>query len=73
VLVDGPAELRRRRLMDTRGLSREEADRLIAAQMPAELKRARSDFVIPNDGTTAELERRARAVWEAILEVCGEG
>src|SRR2546427_9300122 len=49
-----------------RGLSNEEADRMIAAQMPAERKRPRSQFVIDNDGSLAELERRARVVFEEL-------
>jgi dephospho-CoA kinase len=66
VLVDAPAAVRRERLMAQRGFSAEDADRLIAAQVPATLKRARSSFVIDNDGDEAALERRARKVWEAI-------
>lgn len=66
VLVDAPAAVRRERLMAQRGFSAEEADRLIAAQVPAALKRARSSFVIDNDGDEAALERRARKVWDAI-------
>jgi dephospho-CoA kinase len=63
VLVDAPAAVRRTRLRVLRGLSNEEADRMIAAQMPAERKRARSDFVIENDGAPADLEVRARQVF----------
>jgi dephospho-CoA kinase len=63
VLVDAPAAVRRTRLRVLRGLSNEEADRMIAAQMPAERKRARSDFVIENDGSPADLEARARHVF----------
>ena len=66
VLVDAPAAVRRERLMAQRGFSAEDADRLIAAQVPATLKRARSSFVIDNDGDEAARERRARKVWEAI-------
>jgi dephospho-CoA kinase len=39
---------------------------MIAAQMPAELKRARADFVIDNDGTMSQLERRVHDVWLAL-------
>src|SRR6058998_1504271 len=61
-----PAVRRRRDelLREARALSNEEADRMIAAQMPAERKRARSHFVIENDGSPAELERRTRAAFE---------
>ena len=43
-----------------------EAMAMIAAQMPAELKRARADFVIENNGTVTELERRVQAVWVSL-------
>src|SRR6266576_3692060 len=41
VLVDAGVALRRTRLRAMRGLSNDEADRMIAAQMPAERKRAK--------------------------------
>lgn len=65
ILVDAPAPLRLARLRD-RGLGAEEAERLMAAQQPADAKRARSDFVIENAGTPAELQARTRAVWESL-------
>ena len=57
VLVDAPRPVRLERLVRERGLSETEAMDMIAAQMPAELKRARADFVIDNVGTLRELER----------------
>jgi dephospho-CoA kinase len=66
VLVDAPEEVRLARLMEHRGLAREEALRMIQAQMPAREKRTRSDYVIENDGDPAALERAAKAVWRAL-------
>ena len=66
VLVDAPAAVRRARLAE-RGLPSDEAERLMAAQHPAAEKRARSHFVIDNDGDRASLERAARQVWTALL------
>jgi dephospho-CoA kinase len=66
VLVDSPEALRLHRLVTMRGLPREDAERLIAAQMPSGPKRKRSQFVIDNDGDRAQLERRARDVWLAL-------
>ncbi|HXT47090.1 MAG TPA: dephospho-CoA kinase [Gemmatimonadaceae bacterium] len=66
VLVDAPRPLRLERLMRDRGLGHTEAMNMIAAQMPAELKRARADFVIVNDGDLATLEERVVAVWRAL-------
>jgi len=58
VVVDAPTAVRRTRLMRDRGLSAADADAMIAAQWPAESKRARADYVIDNDGTLAQLEAR---------------
>jgi dephospho-CoA kinase len=66
VLVDAPADLRRQRLFERSGLPPHEAERLIAAQMPSELKRSRATFVIDNDADLATLEARAREVWTAL-------
>lgn len=70
VLVDAPLELRRERLL-RRGLSPEDASRLIASQLPADQKRARSDIVIDNHGTLEELRDAARRAWQAICERAG--
>jgi dephospho-CoA kinase len=66
VLVDAPEALRLERIVEHRGLDRSEALKMIRAQMPAAEKRARSDFVIENDGDLAALERAAAAVWRAL-------
>ncbi|CAN5907561.1 dephospho-CoA kinase [soil metagenome] len=68
VLVDAPEAVREERLVRDRGLEREEARRMIAAQMPSELKRARANLVIENRGTRDELEAWAREAWQALLE-----
>lgn len=66
VLVDAPVELRRERLMSNRHLSGEQADAMIAAQMPAESKRTRSTHVIDNDHDPGTLAERAKVVWDAL-------
>lgn len=66
VLVDAPEATRRHRLVEERGLPPREADRLIASQRPSSAKRARSDFVIDNDGSREALETGAREVWTAL-------
>jgi len=66
VLVDAPPAVRRARLRALRGLSNEDADRMIAAQMEAERKRARSQHIIDNTGTLAELEEHARRVFDEL-------
>lgn len=66
ILVDAPRPVRLERLVATRGLEETEAMNMIASQMPAELKRARADFVIENDGSLDELERDVDALWSSL-------
>lgn len=66
LLVDAPASIRRERLLRDRGLTPEEADDMIAAQMPSELKRARAEYIIENVGSRDELIARVDAVWSAV-------
>jgi dephospho-CoA kinase len=73
VLVDAPVETRLARLIGDRGLDPDEAQRMIAAQMASELKRARADYVIENAGSRDEVEWRARDVWEELLRRAAGG
>ena len=66
VLVVAPVTLRRTRLRALRGLSNEEADRMISAQMPAERKRPQSQYVIENAGTLGDLEKDAKRVFAEL-------
>ena len=52
-------EIRADRLRKTRGLDDERIARLMAAQTPDAEKEGRSDYVIVNDGSIAELEAAA--------------
>lgn len=70
VLVDAPESVRRARLIETRHLSGEQADRIMAAQMPAADKRALADIVIENNGSLEDLEARAVAVWKELQAAC---
>ena len=66
VLVDAPRPVRLERLVTTRGLEETEAMNMIAAQMPAELKRARADYCIDNSGSLDGLERDVDALWSSL-------
>ncbi|HUR00593.1 MAG TPA: dephospho-CoA kinase [Gemmatimonadaceae bacterium] len=66
VLVDAPRPIRLERLVTTRGLDHTDAMNMIAAQMPAELKRARADYVIENTGSLDDLERDVDALWSSL-------
>jgi dephospho-CoA kinase len=66
VLVDAARPLRLERMVATRGLDEADAMNMIAAQMPAELKRARADYVIENNGSIHDLERDVDALWSSL-------
>ena len=67
ILVDAPELVRLERLIRTRGMSKEAARQALDAQQPAETKRSRSDFIIENAGTLAELEQAARRLWDQLI------
>ena len=67
VLVDAPESIRRQRLRQSRSLPEHDLDQLIAAQLPSDSKRLRSDYVIENEGDYQALEQSAASVWQALL------
>lgn len=66
VLVDAPRSVRLDRIVRDRGIDEAEAMKMIASQMPADLKRARANYVIENAGTRRELESEVDRVWQEI-------
>ena len=66
VVVDAPAAVRWRRIVETRELNDEEALAVMEAQLPAREKRRRADFVVDNAGTLGELAERAAEVLRAL-------
>ena len=68
ILVDAPRPLRLERLVKDRGIREPEAMNMITSQMPAELKRARADIVIDNDGPLSKLEQDVAAAWATLLQ-----
>ena len=69
VLVDAREATRAARLVQERGLSREEAESFIAAQQPAGPKRERSTFIIENNGSREALRDRAWEVWRKLVSL----
>jgi len=65
-VVTCPQEEQARRLMECRGLSREEAWERILAQPVQEEKVARADVVIDNSGRRSHTRVRVRAAWQAM-------
>ncbi|MEO8575521.1 MAG: dephospho-CoA kinase [Gemmatimonadales bacterium] len=68
VLVDAPRSVRLERIVRERGIEEAEAMKMIASQMPADLKRARADYVIENNGSLADLEAEVDRLWEEIAK-----
>lgn len=67
VLVTAPEDLRARRLRESRDLSQERIERIMASQLSDTEKLDGSDYVIVNDGTLEDLRARADEVLEEIL------
>jgi dephospho-CoA kinase len=67
ILVDAPRSDRLDRIVRDRGIDEAEAMKMIASQMPSDLKRARADYVIENSGTLDDLEDEVSRVWDAIV------
>jgi dephospho-CoA kinase len=66
VVVDVPVETQVQRLVELRGMSREEAEARIAAQATREQRRAVATYVIDNTGTLEDLRERVTKVFEAL-------
>ena len=54
------------RLMKRDRISREEARRILDAQMPIDQKAARADFVIQNEGNLDETRKEVHALWNKL-------
>lgn len=63
VVVDAPAELRVRRLVETRGLTEADAWARLAAQADDEARLEAADVVLDGSGTVAELEHQVDRLW----------
>ncbi len=66
--VIAPPEVRAKRLMADRDMSKEEAWLRIEAQPPEEEKIARADVVIDNSGTLEETYRQVDEAWDRIAQ-----
>ncbi len=66
VVVAAEPETQVCRLTTIRGISSDEAELRLKAQMPMDVKIRRADWVIWNDGSLESLENQVRAVWDEI-------
>ena len=71
VLVTAPDDVRRRRIVESRGLSDEEAHRIMAAQMPRDQRLAGADHVLDNSGDLGRLQQQVEALHRLLLEQTG--
>lgn len=69
VYVDAATQVRR--LMERDGITREEAERKIACQMPIEEKKHHAKVLIDNGGSRKETEKVVRVLWEEIMSEAG--
>lgn len=66
VVVHAPVAQRLERLVDGRGLARDEAERRVAAQTTDETRAAAADVVLDGTGTDADLRAQVDALWARL-------
>lgn len=67
ILVACDLATQKERLRKRDGLSEEEIQRHLNAQMPLDEKRRLADIVIDNSGTLEDLQKRVKEVWEKLV------
>ena len=68
VVVDAPADLRIRRLVEKRGLDLPEARRRVASQASDEARLAAADVVLPGAGDVSQLRAAIDALWRRLQD-----
>jgi dephospho-CoA kinase len=68
IVVACPRELQLQRLMERNKLSKEDAERRLAAQLPIEQKVKKATYVIRNDGTFAETDAQIDALIASLKD-----
>lgn len=68
IVVACPKEMQLQRLMERNKLSREDAERRIAAQLPIEQKVKKATYVINNDGTFEQLDAQVDALLATLKD-----
>lgn len=66
IVVEAPQEIRIARMIEQRGMSREQAEARIAQQATDSQRRSIADYLILNDGSVEDLESEVRKVWEDL-------
>ena len=66
VIAEAPAEMRKRRMIELRGMSAEDAERRIANQASDAERRAVADVIIDTGGSEAYTLEQVDALWERL-------
>ncbi|MBL5975444.1 MAG: dephospho-CoA kinase [Candidatus Leucobacter sulfamidivorax] len=66
IVTEAPAETRVQRMVELRGMTREDAERRIANQASDEARRAIADVVIDTGGTEARTIEQVDELWERL-------
>ncbi len=67
VFVETGEDRRRDRLIESRGWNVQELERRARWQLPVDAKRARSDFILRNDGSLADLRRNVTNLYQNLV------
>jgi dephospho-CoA kinase len=68
VVVSCPREMQLQRLMERNKLSKEDAEKRLAAQLPIDQKVKKATYVIKNDGTFEETNRQVDELIATLKE-----
>ena len=68
IVTSCPPAMQIERLMSRGGVSKQDAEQRLAAQLPTAVKAARADYVIDTSGSFAETETQVRAVLEELRQ-----
>lgn len=72
-VVDIPESVQLDRLQLRNGLTRQEAEARLAAQMKAADRRAKADVIIDNSGTQEETAQQVRSAWNRYVTTPSQG
>ena len=67
-----PEELQMTRMLD-RGMTEQEAQQRMAAQLPSAEKKARADYVIDTSGSKEDSKRQVDAIFDQLVEIVQPG
>jgi len=72
LVIHVPRETQIERLMLRDGIGREEAESILAAQLPIDEKIGYADFVIRNEGSLEETRKQVQALWDSLRKLQAE-